>query len=167
MSWDCPAVLVRLSRCGVAHAAREFLGPLVEIGAGTGYWASKLRAAGVDVIAFDQAPPDGDAPNRYHAPSPTWTAVLAGDQTVLAAHSNRALFVCWPPLFSSLGDCLSHYTGNTVARIGDDGHRTARIHGLDLAFECVATHVVRAVDPEPDAPATLGIWRRRVVASLP
>src|SRR6202050_3520431 len=34
------------------------LGPLVEIGAGTGYWAFRLRALGVDIVAFDQAPPD-------------------------------------------------------------------------------------------------------------
>jgi len=29
------------------------LGPLVEVGAGTGYWASRLRACGVDVVAID------------------------------------------------------------------------------------------------------------------
>ena len=137
------------------------LGPVVEIGAGTGYWASKLRAGGVDVIAYDQAPPDGDAPNRYHGPAPTWTEVLTGDQTVLTAYADRALFLCWPPLFSSLGDCLSYYEGSTVAYIGDDGHRTARISGVDIAFACVETHAVRAVDPDPDAPPTLSIWQRR------
>jgi hypothetical protein len=137
------------------------LGPLVEMGAGTGYWASKLKARGVDVVAFDQAPPDGDEVNRYHAPTATWTEVLRGDQTVLTAYPERALFLCWPPLFSSLGDCLSYYAGPTVAYVGDGGHRTARIHGLDVEFTCVDTHAVRALDPAPDAPATLSIWHRR------
>jgi hypothetical protein len=137
------------------------LGPIVEMGAGTGYWASFLVAGGVDVIAFDQAPPDGDAPNRYHAQTPLWTAVRRADQTVLPGYADRALFLCWPPLFSSLGDCLSYYAGPTVALIGDGGHRTARLQSLNMAFECVATHPVRAVDPAPEASAILSIWSRR------
>src|SRR5712675_189481 len=31
--------------------------PLVECGAGMGYWAALLRARGVDVLAYDAAPP--------------------------------------------------------------------------------------------------------------
>ena len=145
-----------------ALSALSELGALVEIGAGTGYWASRLRASGVDVLAFDQAPPDGERTNRYHAPTSTWSNVLPGDQTALAAHSDRTLFLCWPPLFSSLGDCLTCYTGNTVALIGDGGHRTARISGLNDAFTAVAVLSVRALDPFPGAPPTLSIWQRRV-----
>jgi hypothetical protein len=139
------------------------LGPLVEMGAGTGYWAYQLRAAGADVIAFDAAPPDGDIPNRYHPPTPTWTEVLHGDHTALGSYSGRALFLCWPPLFSSLGDCLLWYTGDTVACIGDGGHRTARLRGLNDAFEVIAVHPVRALDPYPGIAATLSVWRRRDV----
>jgi hypothetical protein len=137
------------------------LGPIVEIGAGTGYWASRLIAHGVDFVAFDQAPPDGEAPNRYHAPTPTFAEVRRGDQTVLRDHPDRALFLCWPPLFSSLGDCLTYYAGNTIACIGDGGHRTARIQSLNTDFACVAVHPVHAIDPAPDAIAALSIWRRR------
>ncbi|GGM06463.1 methyltransferase domain-containing protein [Dactylosporangium sucinum] len=36
-------------------------GPILETGAGTGYWAALLRARGVDVVATDAAPPDDDA----------------------------------------------------------------------------------------------------------
>jgi hypothetical protein len=136
------------------------LGPLVEMGAGTGYWAFKLRSIGADIVAFDQAPPDGDRPNRYHPRTPTWTEVLQADQAALPAHYDRALFLCWPPLFSSLGECLSFYKGNTVACIGDGGHRTARLRNLNNLFEVVAVHPARAVDPLPDHPATLSIWRR-------
>jgi hypothetical protein len=137
------------------------LGPLVEIGAGTGYWSYRLRARGVDVVAIDQAPPDGETPNRYHAKTRTWTEVVAGDLTRLPDYSHRALFLCWPPLFSNLGDSLAYYTGDTVAVIGDGGHRTARLRSLDETFTNVASSPVRALDPSPDGAATLSIWRRQ------
>ena len=136
------------------------LGPLVEMGAGTGYWASQLRKLGVDILAFDQAPPDGDRPNRYHASTLTWTQVLEGDIDILSRYSDRALLLCWPPLFSSLGDCLVHYAGNTVACIGDGGQRTARLRTLNDLFEVVTDHPVRPVDPAPGTTATLSVWRR-------
>jgi hypothetical protein len=136
------------------------LGSLVEMGAGTGYWSYRLRAIGVDIVAIDQAPPDGDRPNRYHAATPTWTEVIAGDHTVLTAYSDRALFLCWPPLFSSLGESLTYFSGDTVAVIGDGGHRTARLRGLNEAFSKVAMSPLRALEPLPGAAATLSIWRR-------
>jgi hypothetical protein len=136
------------------------LGSLVEMGAGTGYWAYRLRAMGVDIVAIDQSPPDGDRPNRYHSPTPTWTEVIAGDHAILTVYSDRTVFLCWPPLFSSLGDSLTHYGGNTVAIIGDGGHRTARLRGLNEAFAMVAVSPVRALDPMPGVAATLSIWRR-------
>jgi hypothetical protein len=137
------------------------LGPLVEMGAGTGYWACRLRALGVDVIAIDQAPPDGQRVNRYHAIEPTWSEVIAGDHTVLTEYGNRALLLCWPPLYSSLGECLTFYPGNTVALIGDGGRRTARLQGLREAFTKIALLPVRALEPFPGAPPMLSVWRRR------
>ena len=136
------------------------LGPLVEIGAGTGYWAHRLRAIGVDIVAFDQAPPDQERTNRYHSPTQTWTPVEQGDQTVLSRHADRSLFLCWPPLFSSLGDCLTYYDGDTVACIGDGGYRTARLDHLHRAFTKVATAPVRALDPYPGVWPQLSIWKR-------
>lgn len=137
------------------------LGPLVEMGAGTGYWANKLQALGSDVIAYDQAPPNGEGNNRYHNGTHMWANVLLGDQTFLLAHPGRALFLCWPPLFSSLGDSLSFYEGDTVALIGDGGRRTARLHGLDDWFRLAILAPAHALEPMPDAPATLSIWKRR------
>jgi hypothetical protein len=40
--------------------------PLVEVGAGTGYWSYLLRQRGADVIAYDYAPLRGERRNRYH-----------------------------------------------------------------------------------------------------
>ncbi len=145
---------------GRALSALAELGPIVEMGAGTGYWAYRLQNRGVDILAFDQAPPDGARANRYHALTPMWREVIAGDHTVLNEHADRALFLCWPPLYSSLGDCLATYRGTTVALIGDGGHRTARIRGLNEAFNSMSVMSVRALEPLPDAMPTLSIWRR-------
>ena len=137
------------------------LGPLVEVGAGTGYWAHRLRSIGVDIVAFDQAPVDGERTNRYHPLTRPWTHVEQGDQTMLAGHADRGLFLCWPPLFSSLGDCLTYYSGDTIACIGDGGYRTTRLDRLHEAFTKVATAPVRALDPYPGIRPQLTIWKRR------
>jgi hypothetical protein len=136
------------------------LGPLIEIGAGTGYWARQLRAIGVDVVALDQAPVDGERVNRYHPRSEPWSYVEQGDQTALPSHAHRGLFLCWPPLFSSLGDCLTYYRGDTVAYIGDGGYRTATLDQLHEGFTKVAAVPVRALDPHPNVRPQLTIWKR-------
>jgi hypothetical protein len=137
------------------------LGPLVEMGAGTGYWAHRLRSLGVDVVAFDQAPVDGERTNRYHPGTRPWAHVEQGDQTVLPGYADRCLFLCWPPLFSSLGDCLTYYCGDTIAYIGDGGYRTARLDRLNDGFTKVATVPARALDPYPGVRPQLTIWKRR------
>lgn len=139
------------------------LGPLVEMGAGTGYWAHRLRSIGVDIVAFDHAPVDGERPNRYHSGTRPWAHVEQGDQTVLRGYADRCLFLCWPPLFSSLGDCLTYYCGDTIAYIGDGGHRTARLDQLHQAFTKVATVPARALDPYPGVRPQLTIWKRTLL----
>ncbi|HET9893941.1 MAG TPA: hypothetical protein VFQ44_03310 [Streptosporangiaceae bacterium] len=136
------------------------LGPLVELGAGTGYWAHRLRSIGVDIVAFDQAPLNGERANRYHPLARPWTYVGQGDQTVLSGYPDRSLLLCWPPLFSSLGDCLTYYRGDAVAYIGDGGCRTARLDHLHESFIKIATEPVRALDPCPGVPPKLTIWKR-------
>jgi hypothetical protein len=146
----------------VAVAMMSALGPIVEVGAGTGYWAQKLHLLGVDIVAYDQAPPDGELINRYHARTVTWMPVLEGDQTVLLRYPDRTLFLCWPPLYSSLGNCLSYYVGHAVAYIADGGFRSARLDHLEETFTEVAALPVKALDPHPEAEASLTIWRRRL-----
>jgi hypothetical protein len=165
---DREAALLALSQrysyvypSSIALTMLSELGPLVEVAAGTGYWAEKLRQLGVDIVAYDQAPPDGEMFNRYHARKATWMPVIEGDQTVLLKHPDRTLFVCWPPLYSSLGDCLSYYEGQAVAYIGDNGFRTAKLDNLENDFAKVAAAPVRALDPDPGAAASLSIWDRR------
>ena len=76
-----------------ALAALLELGPLVEIGAGGGYWARLLIDRGGDVTAYDQVPLDRAWTNM---PQP-WSPVLSGGIEAAAKHPDRTLFVSWPP----------------------------------------------------------------------
>ncbi|MBS1805580.1 MAG: hypothetical protein JST28_19625 [Acidobacteria bacterium] len=54
--------------------------PIVEIGAGTGYWASLMRLGGVDILCYDKNPPGHpDFANHFHENAKCWTEVLSGD----------------------------------------------------------------------------------------
>ena len=104
-----------------ALAALAGCGPLIEIGAGTGYWAMLLRERGVDVLAFDLDPPTESGGNTYHPH--TWTHVLKGSYEVLAgnAHSDKALLLSWPTNNASDpwdAACLDAYAGTTVCYVG-------------------------------------------------
>lgn|ERR1041385_274445 len=135
--------------------------PLVELGAGTGYWTYLLRLMGVDVIAYDSAPVGGPRENRYHLNVNPWADVLDGDLRILSRHGDRCLFLCWPPTYSALWEVLSFYDGECVIYVGDHGARTARLAGLHGAFRRVEVHPAVAMDPYPGRPAELSVWQRR------
>ncbi len=117
--------------------------PIVELGAGTGYWAFLLRRRGVDVVAYDIAPP-GQTPNRYKFEPRTWTAVEQGGVDVLARHGNRTLFLCWPSYRDSFaGDALAAYRGRRLVYVGEPrgGHTAdgAFFNRLDADWHLVET----------------------------
>jgi hypothetical protein len=97
--------------------------PIVEMGAGTGYWAKLLRDMKVDVVAYDINPPSKDPQsNTYHGGNETWTQVLRGEPRDLRHHADRTLFLCWPPYDTRMAyDCLCHYKGKRLIYIGE-GH---------------------------------------------
>jgi hypothetical protein len=68
---------------------------VIELGAGTGYWASLLHEAGVDVVAFDRAPPGSPDNNWFHSSTP-WFPVEEGDEAVVDRHADRTLLIVWP-----------------------------------------------------------------------
>ena len=95
--------------------------PLLECGAGSGYWAALLRARGVDVLASDLAAPGG---NKYHGSRRPWTEVQVANavSAVLAARrSSRVLFLCWPPHDDDGASyaALRAYGGDTFVYAGD------------------------------------------------
>lgn len=91
--------------------------PLVELGAGTGYWAALIAAAGGDIVAYDIAPPDEER-NPYCAEL-CYFEVRRGDAQILESHRQRTLLLCWPPLGPMAAEALQHYRGEQVAYIGE------------------------------------------------
>lgn len=101
--------------------ALQLLAPLVEIGAGKGYWASLLQSKGTDVLAFDACPPSALAGNPY-CEAGTFTRVQRGSHTVAEQYPERTLFLCWPPENNEMASqTLRSYKGATVAYVGDPG----------------------------------------------
>jgi hypothetical protein len=100
--------------------------PIVEIGAGSGYWAMCLTQLGVDIIAYDKNPPEERIPWWEPANSwfdTEWYAVYEGDESIGAAHADRSLFLCWPEYGSPMAfNALNAYAaagGRIVIYIGD------------------------------------------------
>lgn len=143
----------------------EHAGPhgLVEIGAGTGYWAWCLSHLGVDVVAYDKAPP-ASGPNWYHSPmepmktaggaiwhrprqvaTREWVPVRKGRPWHASRWPHRTLFLCWPPYTDLMAhSSLRQYRGNRLIYIGEGegGCNAGRAFFSRLAAEWdeVATH---------------------------
>lgn len=98
-----------------AVAAIAARGPVVEIGAGTGYWASLLAQAGADVVAYDVAP----GKNGYVDVKACYHEIRVGDAEAARAHPDRTLFLCWPPMTDMAERALRAYTGRCVAFVGE------------------------------------------------
>jgi hypothetical protein len=80
---------------GFATLARY--SPIVELGAGIGYWAFLLRRRRVDRVAYDLAPPHQmPNPNRFRPL--IWRPV-----DTLAVHGDRALYLCLSPAIRCSG----------------------------------------------------------------
>lgn len=108
--------------------------PVVEIGAGSGYWAWMLSQLDVDIVAYDKAPLNhkdswfGDArvslmeerrgslgvtPQEYFP-------VQVGGPEKAAEHSDRVLFMVWPPYGSSMAsEAVLAFEGDTIIFIGE------------------------------------------------
>jgi hypothetical protein len=77
-------------------------GPLVEIGAGSGYWAWCLARMGVDVVPIDARPPGENDPLVWDEANlwfdDSWVSIIEGDERALAGYSDRTLFMSWPDI---------------------------------------------------------------------
>lgn len=111
-SWAIPdeAVLAAIIRSG----------PIVEIGAGTGYWAALLRQRGADIIAYDASLAEAGR-NGYTLKGSSWTEVLVGTESAVVYHPDRALMLCWPPHNDEMAyRALKSYRGGILIYIGEE-----------------------------------------------
>ena len=131
--------------------------PLLEWGAGTGYWASLLRQMGVDIVALDSQP-TAQGNNEYHGACGAWCNVHRG--TIAQHMAGRTLVLCYPPPDSRMAEqALREYAGSTVCYVGewegDTGGRdfqhallrgwwlsarTALPNWMDTAYELMVWH---------------------------
>lgn len=104
---------------------------VVEIGAGAGYWAAMLRERGVDVIAYDPAPPGHES--EWHS-GQAWSEVELGDHQAVSKHPDRTLLLVWPSYSQSWTDeVVELYEGDTIVYVGEGPHGctgTDRMHQL-------------------------------------
>ena len=90
--------------------------PIIEIGAGTGYWAMLLKNQGVDIIAYDLYP---FKENFYHNLI-QWFPIEKGTPKDLKYHPQRNLFLCWPPYNDNMAfKCLRWFKGKILIYIGE------------------------------------------------
>jgi hypothetical protein len=118
--------------------------PIVEIGAGTGYWARCLRERSIDVVAYDEFGEQWQTwfrplvlqgleishgvralvsqPDQTRSDPVLWTEVLKGSPSVLAQHSQRTLMLCWPDPWSGFDEAgLLEHRGAYVVFVGAPG----------------------------------------------
>jgi hypothetical protein len=93
-------------------------GPIVQIGAGTGYWAHLLRRDyNVDILPFDRNPPS--LGGNFWPFRREFVPVLRGTERILSRHHDRTLLLCWPPMTTMASNCLRRYRGQRVIVIGE------------------------------------------------
>lgn len=142
--------------------------PLIEIGAGKGYWASQLRDMGTDIICYDK---EVDSKT-------SWTKVEKGGPKKLREQNaqGRALFLCYPDDSQNLAmKCLNEFTGEYIVHVGElittgtlsgasqapFGRTTGSDFSVALAerFHCL---LVASLPRFPFSKDCITVWKRTV-----
>ena len=134
----------------------EFCGdlPIVELGAGRGYWAAQLARTGLEVEAYDSQPPDKvENPSfpRAAGQRDVWHHV--GDLAEFASRARSAdyvLFLCWPPGWGDAmsSEALEAFEKNGGRRLIYIGERKGGKTGNDAFFGALSARWrLETVDP--------------------
>jgi hypothetical protein len=145
---------------------------IVEIGAGLGYWAAMLSAAGLDVVAYDIAPPPSEE-NQWFSGRQPWHPVLKGDASAVADHAERALLIVWPTRnevwpaealerYRSAGGQRVIYVGQGPGGVTGDERFHALLGEVDRCTACAYE-----LADLPCICGTVVSWRREQAISLP
>lgn len=96
------------------------MGPVIEIGAGNGYWSHLIAKAGGSITAYDPKP------GKHHIDSDgrVWHPVLEGGvEKVQTDHKKHTLLLVWPPYNTPMAfDALLRFIqigGQTLAYVGE------------------------------------------------
>jgi len=103
--------------------------PIVEIGAGNGYWASLIKEKGGEIDAYDKNPPKNDNADNINIDNVFFTKttiihypVQKGDESILKQdkYNDYTLLLIWPPMDRTARRCLRYFKGKHVIYIGED-----------------------------------------------
>jgi hypothetical protein len=90
---------------------------VVEVGAGSGYWAWQMAQSGIDTVAYDPHPP---GPENRFATHRMYHPVGDRDHSAVEQHPDRALLLCWPPYASDMAElALKAYGGDVLIYVGE------------------------------------------------
>ena len=134
---------------------------IVEVGAGSGYWAAELQAAGMDVRATDPGEMDamwsGLRPNEYGV-----VEGLTGVEAVEEYGPDYTLMMVWPQMDSWPADTLAAYRGDQLILVGEDRDGCTGTDRLFDILEAGWEEVGRVGIPRfPRVFDSLTVWRRR------
>lgn len=96
--------------------------PIIEIGAGSGYWAYLIKKHGGEIIAFDNSQRNRDWIEHRKAMFFTndWFNVGFGDEERVKYYPDHTLFLCWVGLGADYGTkALKNYKGKHLIYIGE------------------------------------------------
>ena len=150
-----------------ARAVAELVGlvgedaQIVEVGAGSGYWASELYAAGLDVRPTDPGHMDamwsGLRPNEYG-----YVEGLTGVEAVEEYGPGFTLMMVWPAMDSWPADTLEAYRGDEVILCGEPRGGctgTTRLFDILKAGWDEVGHI--GIPTFPMVHDSITVWRRR------
>lgn len=107
--------------------------PLLEIGAGSGYWSHELQRHGIDIVATDPKLWINSSWGNTHKHDYTKIHKFKHDAAI-RYFKNRNLLIVWPEYKESwAAEAISMFTGETVIYMGEGyGNATAddRFHEL-------------------------------------
>lgn len=94
--------------------------PVIEIGAGNGYWASLIATAGGTVECWDREP----GRHTYGETGKLWHPVAqGGSEAIGPQHKGHTLLLVWPPYDTPMGtECLLRFMeagGSTLVYVGE------------------------------------------------
>ena len=96
--------------------------PIIEIGAGTGYWAYLISEFGGDIVAFDNYQRNKKWKKAFNIEYFTekWFDVKYGTEKEIDNYPNHTLFLSWVEYCSEYGlNCLKKYKGEYFIYIGE------------------------------------------------
>lgn len=134
--------------------------PIIEIGAGKGYWASLIDG---DIVCYD-CHANNPSVNTYVDTGENYWPVACGGTNRAAEYPNHTLFLCWPPYAIDMAaDCLAAYMGVKLILIGEgDGGCTAN-EKFWLALDAKWTRTQTIVIPQWNGIYdVLTIWEKNV-----